>query len=216
MVVVVDHAAVDLPGIDGFHYRTVAAIGGEVGFHPLEPCQCGRFALEFQHGADNGLEIGTGRGGTPAAFPARRGEVHQGFGQLGLGQFAGVVDKHRGARGNTDPAPMGRAIGGRHLLQGGRWHGCEQTGVIHQHHGRRVFGQEHIGRRGGPFLHDLVAHLGVIAVAQGDLDPGFLGETLHPGFGQAGMLGVIDHDALGAGRRLGEASRAEQQGCQQC
>ncbi len=90
---------------------------------------------------------------------------------------------------------MCRAVRSVHLLQGGRRDRSEQPGSVYQHHGRGVFGEEHIGRGGGAFLYDLVAHLGVVAVTDGDRNPGFLGEALNPSLGQAFVLGVVHHDA---------------------
>ncbi len=60
-VVVVDHAAVDLAGVDGLEHGAVATVDGRIGFHRLEPVEGGGFALEFQHRGDDGLEVGTGR-----------------------------------------------------------------------------------------------------------------------------------------------------------
>ncbi|MNE56348.1 hypothetical protein D3C80_1512490 [compost metagenome] len=60
-VIVIDHAAVDLPGIHRFEHRTVAAVRGEIGFHRLEPVECGGFAFLFEHGGDDRLEVGTAR-----------------------------------------------------------------------------------------------------------------------------------------------------------
>ena len=49
-----------------------------------------------------------------------------------------------------------------------------------------------------PSCDDLVAELGVAALAQRDLDAGLLGEGLGPGLGQALVLGVVDDDAVGS------------------
>ena len=56
-VVVIDHAAIDLAGIDRFHHGAVAFIGHEIGFHRLEPFQRGLLAFQRQHCAHDGLEI---------------------------------------------------------------------------------------------------------------------------------------------------------------
>ena len=47
-----------------------------------------------------------------------------------------------------------------------------------------------------PSCDDLVAELGVAAVADGDLDAGFAREAVRPRLGQALMLGVVDDDAV--------------------
>ncbi|MNI59710.1 hypothetical protein D3C73_1148860 [compost metagenome] len=135
-VVVVDHTAVDLPGIHRFEHRTVTPVRGKVGFHAFEPFQRGRFALEFQHRCDDGLEVRAGRRGRPTTFPFRIGQVHQRFRQVGFGQLARVVDKYRRARGNAHPFAMGRTIGAIHLFKGGGCNRCEQPGMIDQHHRR--------------------------------------------------------------------------------
>ncbi|MNF92341.1 hypothetical protein D3C84_749820 [compost metagenome] len=193
----VDHAAVDLAGIDRLEHGAVAPVRGEVAFHPFQPLQGRGFTLERQHGGNDRLEVGAGRRSAPAAFPVRTGEVHQRLGQFGFRQFARVVDEYRGARGNGHPVAMGRTVGRVDLFKGRRCHRREQPGVVDQHHGRGILGQEHIRRGGRAFLHDLIAHLGVVTIAHGDLDPGFLGEACNPGFSQALVLGVVDHDAVG-------------------
>jgi hypothetical protein len=45
-VVVINHPAINLTGIDRFHHGAVAFIGHEVGFHRLEPFQGGLLALQ--------------------------------------------------------------------------------------------------------------------------------------------------------------------------
>ncbi|MNC16328.1 hypothetical protein D3C75_641810 [compost metagenome] len=212
-VIVVDHTAFDLPGIHRLEYRAVAPVAGVVGFHPLEPFQRGGFTLLLQDGRDYGLEVSTAWRRAPATFPAWVGQVHDRFRQVGFREFARIVHKHRGTRGDPDPFAVGRTIGRVDLLLRGFVDRCEQPGVVDQHHGRGVFGQEYICRRGRAFLHDLIAHFGVIAVAQGDRDTGFLGKALDPGLGQACVLRVVHHDADGVGC-IGLAS-AQQSGGQQ-
>ena len=56
-VVVINHAAINLTGIDRFHHGAIAFIGNEIGFHRLEPFQRGLFAFQRQHRAHDGLEI---------------------------------------------------------------------------------------------------------------------------------------------------------------
>ncbi len=131
-VVVIDHTTVHLAGVDRLEHRAVAPVEAGIALHPLEPFQGGGFALEFQHRADNGLEVGSGRGCGPAAFPGWVRQVEQGLGQVGLLQLGRVVDEHRGARGDAHPVAMGWTIGRGHLLQGGRSHFGEQPGVVHQ------------------------------------------------------------------------------------
>ncbi|MOA11844.1 hypothetical protein D3C78_1318030 [compost metagenome] len=70
-VIVVNHAAVDLPGIHGLEYRAVATVVGIVGFHRLEPIQRGGFTLLLEDGSDDGLEVSTTGRCTPATLPAR-------------------------------------------------------------------------------------------------------------------------------------------------
>ena len=86
----------------------------------------------------------------------------------------------------------------RHLGQRVGVERREQAGIVDQRHGRRVLGQEHVGRRSRAFLHDLVAEFGVAALAQRDLDAGFLGEAVGPFLGQALVLRVVDDNAFGA------------------
>ena len=57
-VVVIDHAAIDTAGIDRFHHRAVALIGGEVGFHRFQPLQRRFLAFQLQQRADDRTEIG--------------------------------------------------------------------------------------------------------------------------------------------------------------
>ncbi|MNY29614.1 hypothetical protein D3C86_1636660 [compost metagenome] len=76
-VIVVDHAAVDLAGIDRLEHGTVAPVRGKVAFHPFQPLEGRGFTLECQHGGDDRLEVGAGRRSAPAALPVRTGEVHQ-------------------------------------------------------------------------------------------------------------------------------------------
>ena len=56
-VVVINHPAINLAGVDGFHHGAVAFIGNEIRFHRLQPFQRGFFAFKRQHCAHDGLEI---------------------------------------------------------------------------------------------------------------------------------------------------------------
>ncbi|MNE43316.1 hypothetical protein D3C80_1374860 [compost metagenome] len=199
----VDHPAVDLPGVHRLEHGAVSPVETGVGLHRLQPFQRGGLTFLRQQRADDGLEVRTGRRCSPAALPVRAGQVEQRFGQVLLGQLVLVVDEHRGAGGDPHPLAMRRTIGRRHLRHGLRSDRREQAGIVHQHHRRRVLGEEHIGRRRAALLHDLVAHLAVAAIAQGDLDARVLAEAFHPGLGQRGVLGVVDDDAVGAGGRVG-------------
>ena len=70
----------------------------------------------------------------------------------------------------------------------------EQAGLFDQHHGRRILGEEHVGRRVGALLDDLVGHQDVGALADRDRDAGLGGEGVGPFLGQRGVLGRVDDE----------------------
>ena len=114
----VDHPAVDLPGVDRFHHRAIAFVSDKVGFHRLQPVESRLLTLQRQHRADDSLEISPRWRSRPAPFPLRFCQIHQGMRQLRLADFRRVVDKNGAARGNADPAPMLRTVLRQTLLLG--------------------------------------------------------------------------------------------------
>ncbi|MNP36671.1 hypothetical protein D3C76_1300760 [compost metagenome] len=82
------------------------------------------------------------------------------------------------------------------LGQGSGVQGRKQFGVIHQHHRRGVFRQKNVGRGCTPFLHQLITQLTVAAITQGHFNAGVFSKTVHPGFHQVFMLGVINNDTF--------------------
>src|SRR4029079_1846194 len=70
-VVVVDHAARDLAGVDRLQDGAVALVDLRVLLQPLEPGFGGSLTLEREHRAHDGLEVGTARANSHLALPLR-------------------------------------------------------------------------------------------------------------------------------------------------
>ena len=198
----VDHPGIDLAGVDGLQNRIVAAIVPGACLERIEPVERGLFAFQFEERTDDRLEVRSCRGGGPAADPLRLGQLQQRLRQFGLFHPVLVVDEHSRAGRDTDPATLRCPERRCDLGNCARVDGGKEPGMIDQHHGWGVFGQENIGRGGFALLDDLVAQFDVVTLAQGDLDSGIASEALAPGFGQRFVLGVVDHDALVVGCRV--------------
>ena len=144
--------------------------------------------------------------GAPPQRPFHAGvlEVRHRLRQLVGLQLGLVVDEDGAAGSDAGPLAGGRTVLRRNLIEGVGVQVGEQAGFLDRCHRGGVLGKEHIGGR-GVFLGDqLVAELGVTALAVGHLDAGFLGERVDPLFGQRFVLSVVDQQLVAvAGARAG-------------
>jgi len=101
---------------------------------------------------------------------------------------------------------------GRHQIENVLWQRRAQACIVDQHLRRRILRQEQIGRRRGPLLQQLVAELGIAAIAQRDLDAGLLGEAVRPGLRQRFVLRVVDDEPVILRRGWPGQRRHRQQG----
>ena len=177
VVVVVDQGGVHLAGVDGLHGRAVALVGLGVLLHALEPFLRGGLALEFAAGPRRSPgsrrrtatrpsgpstrawpgPAWTWAAGPRSAWPCRRRARWSGPRCRSTCPWTG-----RNSAGTWSSVALSTSANRPAFST------CVMAG--------RVLGEEDVGRRGGALLHDLVGHLGVVAVAHGDLDAGLLRE----------------------------------------
>ena len=103
-----------------------------------------------------------------------------------------VVDEDGAARRDTGPLAGGRAVWRGNLIEGVGVEVGEESGFFHRSHGGRVLREEYVGGRTVALGDQLVAELGVAALAVRDLDAGLFGECVDPLLGQRLVLSVVD------------------------
>ena len=203
VVVVVDHGALDLAGIDGLH--RVLLPGRRVAFSFMALSQAAVAASPLSSSRRRrwpGNRRPTARRPSGPSSSDRRDRAAT---SAACRPSAWSCCRRR--RCVRAAMPIQRPLAGRKFsgtcASVSASTGANRPAVVDQRHGRRVLGQEHVGRRGGAFLRRSgCANSHVAAVAEGHLDAGVLGEAVRPRLGQALVLGVVDDDAVG---RLGES-----------
>jgi hypothetical protein len=152
--------------------------------------------------ADDGLEVGPAGRGPPFAVPKWIRQVQQRFGQLGFGQFAGVVDEDGGSGCHSDPFSRAGRVLRRNLRSGCGVNFLKQAGLLDDVHAWRVLGDEHIRRRRTALGDELVRHFQITSVADLDLDAVGFAEFVGPGLRQILVLRVVDDQCGGLQRRF--------------
>ena len=170
-------------------------------FMPASHAAVAGSPLSCEHRATMAWKSALRPGARPSGPSTRALQIHDRLRQLGLGQLGLVVGEHRGAGGDARSTcrSAGRYCAGTCARVAGVDVG-EQPGLLDGGHRGRVLGQEDVGGRRGALGDELVAELGVAALAVGHLDAGLLGEGVDPLLGQRLVLGVVDQQPVGLAR----------------
>ncbi len=192
----------DLALVDGLHDRGVAGVDLGVALEAGQPRAGGVLALQREDGADDRLEVGAAGGDADAALPRGVGEVEDRGGQLVLGDLRRVVDEDGGAGGEADPGARRRAGTAPRPASrvasssGARRPASSTTSIDGLFSVRKTSAGE-----ASPSCDDLVGQLGVVRVAELQLDAGLVGEVLEHRADQALVLGAVDGQLVGVRAR---------------
>ena len=188
----------DLALVDGLHDRGVAGVDLGVALEAGQPLAGGVLALEREDGADDRLEVRAAGGDPDPALPRGVGQVEHRGGQLVLGDLRRVVDRGRWSGRRTRPRCP---TSGRYCSptcsrvassSGASSPALSTTSIDGLFSVRKTSAGE-----ASPSCDDLVGQLGVVRVAELQLDAGLLGEALEHRADQALVLGAVDGQRLG-------------------
>ena len=203
-VVVVDDPGRRGAALDRRRHALVVIEDRRVLSQALQPFQRGRAALERDDGADQRQKVRIGRGDRDLALPFGLGEIEEGPRQVRFLDHPLVVGEHVLAGENADPVAVRAAVGRRDARQSRRRHLRQEALFRQELQLRRILGEKDVRRRRRALLHELARKLRPLAVADLDVDAGFLGERLREQVDRLLMLRRV--------KRQGDRARRDRPG----